>query len=310
MTERSRSLAPRRVVRAARSKLANVLDESAGNAAQSHRAVYCGDHVVLTQTVFGRLIYLDMRDAGVSASIAMGRAYEPHVAAVLRRVCRPGDTFFDVGANVGYHSLAVWDVVRPDGGSIHMFEPNPQVRQILERTRHANAMWRGVTLAGQALSDAPGVLPLTIYGALGGSATLSPPEDLHLAEHPWEAAVSEPTTVDVELITGDQYCADHGVTAIDVMKVDVEGHEVQVLHGLDGVIGRSPRLKIELEFTFGAYADAPGFWAWLSERFPYRHAIDDRGELIPVDTLADLRAVAKHELIDTLLSKEPVLPPT
>ena len=116
-----------------------------------NRVVYCGDGVALARIRNGRCIYLDMRDAAVSSTIALGADYEPSVAATLLAVARKGDTFFDIGANVGYHTLVLADVLANGRHSMHLFEPNPVVFRCLRRTIHGNGMWTDVVLNQVAL---------------------------------------------------------------------------------------------------------------------------------------------------------------
>src|ERR687885_539712 len=50
-------------------------------------------------------------------------AYEPGIVAVLSTLLQPGDVFFDVGANIGHHSL----VAASRGAIVHAFEPLPRL---------------------------------------------------------------------------------------------------------------------------------------------------------------------------------------
>lgn len=268
-----------------------------------HRSVYCGDHVVLARTPTGRKIYLDMRDASVAPGIALGDVYEPEVSAVLTRLARRGDTFFDVGANVGYHSLGVYDVVRSSGGQVHMFEPNPTMTRLLQRTFHANAFWAGVHINQLALSDRDGTADMTVYEDWWGGARLQQPDDLGLSDHAWarDAAIRE--QFEVPTTTIDSYCQQRGVERIDLLKIDVEGHEEEVVAGMQAATESSPDLKAVLEFTFGAYGDAASFWATLSAMFSHRYAIRGDGALTRVDTLDDLRAETELELVNVALAR-------
>jgi FkbM family methyltransferase len=54
-------------------------------------------------------------DPAVSAALLAGQPYEEHVAATLRRLCRPGDAVVDVGANIGVHSFLLSRLVGPEG---------------------------------------------------------------------------------------------------------------------------------------------------------------------------------------------------
>lgn len=268
------------------------------------QAVYCGDNTVLARIQNGRRIYLDIRDASLAAGLALGDEWEPHVARVLKDMAKPGDTFFDVGANVGYHSLLLRDVVMAGDGQMHLFEPNPNIFRLLQRSIHANAFWRGTFVRCLALSDSDGQAKLTVYEDFWGGGRLQDPEDLNSSQNPWSASAVIREQFDVRLTTVDAYCAEQGIDHIDLMKIDVEGHEDSVFAGMSRMLDQSPALSVVMEFTFGAYGDAEEFWQRLSALFPHRYFISDRG-LEPVASLQDLRRLATTELADILLSRAP-----
>ena len=270
------------------------------------QAVYCGDHVVLTRIKNGRRIYLDMRDASLAPGIALGDEYEPDVAAVLGALARPGDTFFDVGANVGYHSLLLRDAVTKGGGQMHLFEPNPTMHRLLQRTFHANAFWQGVSIRRVALSDREGVGQFTVYEDMWGGARLQDPHELASSNHAWAMSAAVREQFEVPTTTVDQYCQDNAIARINLMKIDVEGHEDAVFAGMSQIAASSPELRVVMEYTFGAYADGAGFWAQLTELFPYRYFIEGNGHLTAVTTLDDLRSRTEIELANIVLSKSAV----
>lgn len=302
---------PNRAILAGRSgrlkrRVSRFITKSVQAAAPAHTAVYCGDHVVLTRIHNGRRVFVDMRDSSVGARIALGELYEPHVAKVLAAAASPGDVFFDVGANVGYHSVLLWPSLKDSGGQMHLFEPNPDVFALLRRTMNVNGFWNGVFSNQLALSDGSKESTLTVYEDLWGSARLQPPDMLSSSNNPWAAGAQPSFTYTVPTTTVDSYCEGRGVTRIDLMKIDTEGHEEAVLAGMATTIAGSPRLRIVLEFTFGAYSDPEAFWGSITSWFPYRYAITQDGALLEVSSLGDLRSVTTAELADILVSKIPV----
>lgn len=137
--------------------------------------------------------------------------HEPEVTALLQRIICPGDVLFDVGANVGYYALLARDL----GAKVHAFEPNPDVRALLERTLAWNDV--GVTLDSRAVSRSSGQ-NLPFYISEPGNTGMS--------------SLERPTDrqVDAQTITLDDYIADTGVSP-DIVKLDVEGHQRAVLEG-------------------------------------------------------------------------------
>ena len=120
----------------------------------------------------------------------------------------------DIGAHHGT-SLAPFAA---DGWTIHAFEPDPANRAALEAAfgEHAN-----VIVVPAAVSDEAGEMPLFTSELSTGISSLAAFTPTH----------TRFTTVPV--ITLKQYMADVGVSAIDFMKIDVEGFELNVLTGHD-----------------------------------------------------------------------------
>jgi protein-L-isoaspartate O-methyltransferase len=70
------------------------------------------------------------------AAFAAG-TYEPEVVAALTDHCCPGATAFDIGANVGYHTMLLSRLVGV-GGRVDAFEPVPATADSLEQTLKFN----------------------------------------------------------------------------------------------------------------------------------------------------------------------------
>jgi FkbM family methyltransferase len=135
--------------------------------------------------------------------------WEPAVVRELTRTLRPGDVFFDLGAYVGPFTLLASRIVGP-GGRVVAFEPDPRTRAVLERNVAANGA-TNVVVVPCAVGDRAGVVRFLASGDSVGR-------------------VGESGDVEVEQVTLDGYCDDHGV-APTVMKVDIEGGEAAALDG-------------------------------------------------------------------------------
>lgn len=295
-------------LRRLRTRAARVLDrriERVVRHLDQRQTIYCGDHVVLTRIPGGRPIYLDLRDTSVAAHLALGDPWEPAVTAALSALARPTDTFVDVGANFGYHTLMLADRLtgpRP----FRLFEPNPVVREVLRRSLLVNGIGHRSALEGAACSDRIGTAPLSVWSGLWGGATLQDPTTAVAHDPTWAEMIRLEHTVTVDTITLDRYADDHDLATLDLCKVDVEGHEAAVFAGMTALLDRSPDARMVLEFTFGTHADPEGFWGDLCSAFPHRRAIADDGSLREVRTFGDLRACTAHDLLNVVLSRVPI----
>lgn len=129
-------------------------------------------------------------------------------------------TVFDVGANVGDWTKASRDILPTS--YCHSFEIFPdtaallKVRFAFDKFVHVNAFGLG--------SDV-GVFNLRVYEDRSTVNTLICSLDFH--------SDKSSRIVDVEVFTGDLYCSQKAVTFIDLLKIDVEGSELDVLRGFE-----------------------------------------------------------------------------
>jgi FkbM family methyltransferase len=147
--------------------------------------------------------------------------YESEVVEAI--VSDLGDgVFWDVGSNFGLHAITA-KFLRPSS-RVFSFEPSPEMLIRISRNRDLNGLEIGIL--GIGLSDRPGIETLFL-GPAGnpGMSTLSP----------WsEAQYSGKLTVAVA--TGDDLVAQGVIPVPTVMKIDVEGHEHQVLEGMKRIL--------------------------------------------------------------------------
>jgi len=290
-----------------RATVASALDRRIARALahiDRRRVVYCGDHVGLVRLASGRPLYLDTRDTSIAVHLMLGTTWEPEIGAVLTELARPTDTFVDVGANFGVHSLTMADHLtgpRP----LHLFEPNPDVAALLRRTLLANGLGDRATVCAAALSDRVGEATLERRPDLLGGASLRGADAIVAAGRPWADLAGPGAPVTVPTTTLDAYCDAHDLDTLDLVKIDVEGHEDAVLAGMTGVLDRSPEARVVLEFTFTAYDDPEGLWATLGDAFPHRYALAADGTRRAVRTLGDLRASTPHELANVVCTRTP-----
>lgn len=168
-----------------------------------------------TATVFGAHIDLDLRDL-VQREIYLG-VFEPKETRWALDWLRPGMTFVDAGANVGYYTLLAAQRVGR-GGRVLAIEPGPYAYGRLRETVSRNGLDQVRTLQ-VALGETPGTLPL--YVPPDGSRNYSPTMVPHASA----------TAVDTTVRTLDDCLAEWEVERIDLLKLDVEGFEPAVLRG-------------------------------------------------------------------------------
>jgi FkbM family methyltransferase len=131
---------------------------------------------------------------------------------MLVEVLKPGSVFLDVGANAGFYSFWVWSHFK-DAVRIEAFEPDPELCSRIRFNLAANGI-HSLHLNPIALSDQSGTAHLAIGAKNRGTNRL-------------ETGVSD--GVSVEMIPLADFVAREGISRIDAMKIDVEGHEDKIL---------------------------------------------------------------------------------
>lgn len=146
---------------------------------------------------------------------------------------------FDIGANVGeWGRLAL--SINPRIG-LHCFEPSRATYDLLTRS----GLPSGVKCVNIGLGSANREAPLYVYGEGTGMNSLYRREGL-------EHVAGLPSVVTEEVIgieTMDGYCARNGIDKVDFAKLDVEGHELEVLRGMSECL-RAGRVRI-IQFEYG-----------------------------------------------------------
>jgi FkbM family methyltransferase len=162
---------------------------------------------------------------------------------LVRLVGTTAKTIFDVGANVGQTATTLAALF--PAAAIHSFEPNRDVFSTLEENvRNLPA----VACHPIALSDEDAFGTLHVTRGSEGSSLLPLAGDvgeLKLGE--WTVASEEQQ---VEIRRLDSFCAAHGITTIDILKIDTQGNDLEVLQGAGAMLAPSTIRTIFCEVLF------------------------------------------------------------
>lgn len=228
-----------------------------------------GAALELASTVEGFSMHVDASDYAVGHTVARTGRYEPEVSAVVRSLLRPGATFIDVGANIGWFSLLAASVVGP-GGRVIAVEPNPLNVSLLRQSAKENG-FDNIEVFNVALGDRPGAVALETDGSNGRIIPIDGPPAA-----PLEASFVVPA------FSLDDLLAASMPAAVDVVKMDVEGAEPMVLRGAQGVLSTfRPVLVTEfypLALDSSPWGNARGYLAQL-RALGYRLAVIEQAVL-------------------------------
>jgi FkbM family methyltransferase len=179
---------------------------------------------------------LVMRDSIARALFLYG-TYEICSTRLIQALLRPGMTFVDVGANIGYYTVLARRAVGATG-SVYAFEPNPAVFPRLEENLRLNDLLGQVQVRSQAVARASGEIRFyrsTVTDNSGLSSIL-----------PGAGRAEEGEVV--PCVSLDDFVATFPTgRSIDAMKIDVEGAELEVLAGASALLARDDAPAIVFE---------------------------------------------------------------
>lgn len=151
--------------------------------------------------------------------------YDLCVSEALWLLLKPGDVVCDVGANMGYFSTVLSQKVG-HAGVVHAFEPNPEIiPQLLKNTSER----KNIIIHKVGLSDSEGLMSLYAPRSYDGNKGLASLHD-----------TTGEKIANVELITLDELGLNPAV-----VKLDIEGHELQALKGAEKTLAHVEHIVFE-----------------------------------------------------------------
>ena len=188
---------------------------------------------LVARTVYGfDLLINPAIDNGVEHSLYYFGTYEKGTLQFIREHLKPGQVFLDIGANIGLMSLFAAQCVGKQG-HVYAFEANPETAKILRHNLHINAV-KNTDVIEKAIGNANGNIKLYANWQVNrGGATLIKPAE---AKESYE----------VELTRINDF-SELRELPIAMVKIDVEGFELDVLKGMSDLLKREspPMLIVE-----------------------------------------------------------------
>jgi FkbM family methyltransferase len=191
-------------------------------------------YIVDLKTKAGMKMKLNISDF-VDQHLFVYGTYEPGIESLLRKYLRNGDSFVDVGANIGYFSLFASRIVG-SGGVVHAFEPATDTYSRLVKNMAINSFEN----------------TRSYKNALGDECVKSELK-LSTSENTGKTSLRPLTTSrgheSVECLRLDSFNEMIDVPP-KVVKIDVEGFELRVIKGMSGIFERNPMKLPIIIFEF------------------------------------------------------------
>lgn len=241
------------------------------------RSSYVGHDTAICQVLRYFLMYLDTRDISIAPHLMMRGMWEPWITMAIARHVTPGMRCIDVGANLGYYSVLLAALTEgedgaPDG-TVLAVEPNKRCQELLARTSSVNGMTERIIPLELAASDVHHRGRLTLPPLLHGGA--------RIVEEEGEVECAPLDDVLDQRFPGQEW---------DFIKIDVEGMERKVIHGLKRTLDRQEHIKLAVEVTpYEWLPDTPvGFLESMRMQGFSISVIQTDGSIAPLSDFGDL----------------------
>ena len=203
--------------------------------------LYLGDHLALVATRWGAKMAVDTRDSLLAPWLLLDGLWESHVTAWMHETLRDGHVFVDVGANVGYFTLLGGRLVGASGRVVAV-EAHPGLVDILRRNVAMNGFHGRIKVWHRAAWSEATTLDFHERVHFSANSSVGRSDGDALAD----LADSE-NVVRVEAARLDDLVQD--LPRVDVVKVDVEGSEVQAFTGMEQTLRANPAAVVLFEWS-------------------------------------------------------------
>lgn len=201
---------------------------------------YMGDNTLLCRVLTKYFCYVDATDISLTPHLLLNGYWEIWITKLLSRTIESGWNCIDIGANCGYYTLLMADLVG-NSGRILAVEPNPKLASLIERSMRVNGFKSYTEVSDKAASNRSGeAIELCVPNGLLGDSTIHYPDRSNLPDIPSQNFSITTTTID-ELVNEWSH--------VDLIKIDAEGAEWLIWQGMQETLSKNHKLIIILEFA-------------------------------------------------------------
>jgi FkbM family methyltransferase len=178
----------------------------------------------------GLKIYAEGK-SGIAKLLGVKGTYEEETTKLFSEILKEGMTVLDLGANIGYYSLLAGKQIG-EKGKVFAFEPWHESFSLLQKNIEVNG-FKNIIPVAKAVSNQCGRQKLFLS---------NDPLEHHLGRE------SGSKFIEIDVTSVDEFMEGRNIP-VDLVKMDVEGAEMNVLEGMAETISKSPHIKIITEFV-------------------------------------------------------------
>jgi len=238
-------------------------------------AVPMGNGTILCRTLGKYKHYVSENDIGLSPYIMLDGFFEYAITEFVVRNVSSGMTVIDLGANYGYYTILMADLVG-DSGKVYAFEPNPAALGAIDRSLKVNNFDRRVSLDRRAIWNCSNEhVTFHVPEVAATNARIVWPLDSRLP--PSDAGTPDAGSTTIETIALD----DLPLSGVSFVKADIEGAEERLWQGGRRFFERNPNVIFLLEFNCLRCQDPAETLGQMNQAFSLRY-VNDESKVRPV----------------------------
>ena len=181
----------------------------------------------VTRKVLNFSMILDLEDKGISTELNVRGSREEQLYTILKEIIKPGNHVLDLGANIGYYPLIAMSLVG-QSGKVYALEPSPYNFSLLNR----NVMFNNATNVIETFQFGGGAKPGKAKFYLSERSNQNTMiKELFRFGGQQDYLID---SLEVDIIDMSSFMMDK--PPIDLIRMDIEGYEVEVLAGLKSSI--------------------------------------------------------------------------
>ncbi|MBE9222219.1 FkbM family methyltransferase [Cyanobacterium stanieri LEGE 03274] len=209
---------------------------------QNYQTAYLGNGILLCRVLTKYFCYVQADDIGIAPHLSLNGYWEMWITEAITDAIQPGWHCIDIGANHGYYSLIMADIVGSSGHVIAI-EPNPNIEKLLRRTMEVNGF----------LGNNSEVIQMAVADEIDKTVNLYLPEgrgingSICAGVSEEELSQNQDNVFPVQTTTLDELTKDW--QKVDFVKIDAEGAEESIWKGMQNTITKNPDINIVLEFA-------------------------------------------------------------
>ena len=211
------------------------------------------DNGFYKKEIQGSLMYLKTDDPGISKELLLTGVHEERTTEMVKRELKTGMKIIEVGANIGYYSLLEASIIG-DRGKVFAIEPVVENYDLLKSNIKLNNSGNIIPY-NFAISDKAGKGDFFLTDESNWGSMVDPESDFISPSMTKKLQKRHNEKITVETKTLDDFIEDEGIDEVNLIRMDIEGYEIQALNGMKKTLESSRNLRLLIEVHNKIFTD-------------------------------------------------------